>query len=51
MSKSIDHDKICLRFSEKRKENILIYSNQREIKIISVEILIRRNEKRLKYDS
>ena len=50
MPKSIDYDKICLRFSERREENILTRLNQREVEIIPIKLLMRFNEGRLKYD-
>ena len=50
MSESIDHDKMCLRFNKKREEGIITRLNQRKIKIILVKLLIRLNEKRLKYN-
>ena len=51
MSKSIDHDKMYLRFNEKRGENTLIRLNQRKIEIILVEFFMRHSEKKLKYNS
>ena len=50
MSKSIDHNKICLCFNKRREESILTRLNQYKIEIIFVEFFMRRNEKRLKYN-
>ena len=41
---------MCLRFNERREENILIRLNQRKVKVIFVKFLIRHRERRLKYD-